>query len=379
MKKAITASAILFAALMAYATMTGELNTWLGYLAGDDASGERTTVQGAGAGGGASELYRTELIGAAAGVRGYWFYDTVGIGYRALRYSSYMTNVVAIGSHALEGVQGMGTMADVTWIGGHFVANPPNPDPTMGWSQVPGEFYITGDASKTNSLAPIWYDGSNLWLNAEQIVTPYGSISGSGEGIGPIEFGKWLLTRPDGSMVWLESSEENIWSWGGIVLSGDYMGASWTLTVSGQEYTSAGDLNATALTFGSSNTVYRLVRGNRLAMDTDLDSKIGTGGGSITGTLTIDVGMEGNGLIVISGEGVLQIGPGTENTVSMYYKKNMASEERFYNLPDKSGTFALTNDVPTLAGKTFDLSTDAGLKAAVSNIVTTLGGTVTNY
>ena len=184
MKKAITASAILFAALIAYATMTGDLNTWLGYMAGEDATGERTTVQGAGAGGGASYLYRTELIGAASGVYGYWFQDTVGIGYRALRHSSYMTNVIAIGSHALEGVQGMGTMADVTWIGGHFVANPPNPDPTMGLSQVPGEFYITGDASKTNSLAPIWYDGSNLWLNAEQIVTPSGSISGGANGFG---------------------------------------------------------------------------------------------------------------------------------------------------------------------------------------------------
>ena len=184
MKKTITASAILFAALIAYATMTGDLNTWLGYMAGEDATGERTTVQGAGAGGGASYLYRTELIGAASGVYGYWFQDTVGIGYRALRHSSYMTNVIAIGSHALEGVQGMGTMADVTWIGGHFVANPPNPDPTMGLSQVPGEFYITGDASKTNSLAPIWYDGSNLWLNAEQIVTPSGSISGGASGVG---------------------------------------------------------------------------------------------------------------------------------------------------------------------------------------------------
>ena len=378
MKKAITASAILFAALIAYATMTGDLNTWLGYMAGEDATGERTTVQGAGAGGGASYLYRTELIGAASGVYGYWFQDTVGIGYRALRHSSYMTNVIAIGSHALEGVQGMGTMADVTWIGGHFVANPPNPDPTMGLSQVPGEFYITGDASKTNSLAPIWYDGSNLWLNAEQIVTPSGSISGGGEGIGPIEISKWLLTRPDGSMAWLESSEANIWSWGGTVLSGDYMGASWTLTVSGQEYTSAGDLNATALTFGSGNTVYRLVRGNRLALDTDLDSKIGTGGGSITGTLTINAGMEGNGLIVTSGEGVLQIGPGALHTVSMYYKKNLAADERAYDFPDKSGTFALTNDVPTLAGKTFDLSTDAGLREAVSNIVITLGGTVVN-
>ena len=182
MKKAITASAILSAALIAYAAMTGEYNTWLGYLAGEDASGDRTTVQGAGAGGGAEEMHRTELIGAASGVYGYWFQDSVGIGYRALRHSSYMTNVIAIGSHALEGVQGMGTMANVTWIGGHFVANPPNPDPTMGWSQVPGEFYITGDASKTNSLAPIWFDGTRLHLRG---------VSGTGSDLSFTN--RWLL------------------------------------------------------------------------------------------------------------------------------------------------------------------------------------------
>jgi len=184
MKKTITASAILFAALIAYATMTGDLNTWLGYMAGEDASGNRTTVQGAGAGGGAGDLLRTELIGAGAGVYGYGIYDTVGIGYRALRHSTGMTNVVAIGAHALEGVGAMERMANATWINGHFVANPPNPDPMSSWSQTQGEFYITGDASKTNSLAPIWYDGSNLWLNAEQIVTPSGSISGGASGVG---------------------------------------------------------------------------------------------------------------------------------------------------------------------------------------------------
>ena len=162
MKKTIITSAIMFAALLAYATITGNYNTWFGYIAGEEASGDRATVFGAGAGAGAQDLYRTDLIGAAAGVDGARFYDTVGIGYRALRDSSDVTNTVAIGAYALSGVN-MGGITDATWINGHFVANPPKYDGSS-WQQTQGEFYITGDASKTNSLAPIWYDGTTLHL-----------------------------------------------------------------------------------------------------------------------------------------------------------------------------------------------------------------------
>ena len=161
MKKAIITSAILCAAILAYATITGNYNTWFGYIAGDGASGDRATVFGAGAGAGAQDLYRTDLIGAAAGVDGYRFFDTVGIGYRALRDSSDMSNTVAIGSHALEGVN-MGKVHDATWINGHFVVNPPKYNGSW-WQQTQGEFYITGDAALTNGLAPIWYDGTTLF------------------------------------------------------------------------------------------------------------------------------------------------------------------------------------------------------------------------
>lgn len=316
MKKAITASAILFAALIAYATMTGDLNTWLGYMAGEDATGERTTVQGAGAGGGASYLYRTELIGAASGVYGYWFQDSVGIGYRALRHSSYMTNVIAIGSHALEGVQGMGTMADVTWVGGHFVANPPNPDPTMVWSQVPGEFYITGDASKTNSLAPIWFDGSNLWLNAEKVRTRSGSISGGGYGAVIAGGGNWLLTKPDGSLTMLRQSADNKEGWSS---------ADGNVYLEDEGYLSPG--------LGNNVTMWGL---------------------SVSDGENYDVFMET---------------PADENATEITFTDQY------------SGSGVLTYTVfrnGGVAGKTFDLSTDAGLREAVSNIVITLGGTVVN-
>ena len=161
MKKTATIAALTLG-IAVLADIEGDYNTWLGYLAGESASGNRTTVQGAGAGGGAQDLYRTDLIGAASGVYGVRFYDTVGIGYRALRYSCDVSNTVAIGSHAFEGVS-MGGITDATWINGHFVVNPPKYNGSW-WQQTPGEFYITGDASKTNGLAPIWYDGTNLHL-----------------------------------------------------------------------------------------------------------------------------------------------------------------------------------------------------------------------
>ena len=210
MKKTIATTAIAFAALLAYATITGEYNTWLGYLAGDGASGNRVTVQGAGAGGGAQDLYRTDLIGAAAGVYSCRFYDTVGIGYRALRYTYDVSNTVAIGSHAFEGIS-MGGITDATWINGHFVANPPKYNGSW-WQQTPGEFYITGDATLTNNLAPIWYDGTNLHLRGyspgdyidtasnytEQVATEF--VDGTRTvGLAQSAFRSYHLVKGDGS------------------------------------------------------------------------------------------------------------------------------------------------------------------------------------
>lgn len=162
----------------AYAEIAGDYNTWLGYLAGDSATGNRVTVQGAGAGGGASDLLRTDLFGAAAGVYATYLIDSVGIGYRAFRQSSSMSNCVAIGSHALEGITMSGGINDATWINGHIVVNPPVyiPD-NASWDQARGTFYITPDATLTNSLAPIWYDGENLHLRG------FSPGSGGGGGI----------------------------------------------------------------------------------------------------------------------------------------------------------------------------------------------------
>ena len=164
MKKIATIAALALG-LATLAEIEGDYNTWLGYLSGESSSGNRATVQGAGAGGGATDLVRTDLIGAAAGVYAQNITDTVGIGYRALRYTQNVSNCVAIGSHALAGMSMNSGTYDATWINGHFVANPPVYDSANdGWGQARGTFYITADAAQTNALAPIFWDGENLHL-----------------------------------------------------------------------------------------------------------------------------------------------------------------------------------------------------------------------
>ena len=99
---AICLSSIIICGIFA-ADMTGVYNTWLGYIAGINADGNRTTVQGAGAGGEASGLVRTDLIGAAAGAYATNLTDCVGIGFRALQGAADMGDVVAIGTDVLRG------------------------------------------------------------------------------------------------------------------------------------------------------------------------------------------------------------------------------------------------------------------------------------
>jgi len=154
--------AVASAAFVALADVFGNYNTWLGYLAGDNANGNRVTYMGAGAGGESQDILRSCYMGAAAGAYSYNVKDSVALGYRALYQSSSVSNCVAIGQHALANLS-MGDVVDATWINGHFVANPPRWDGSSN-QQTFGEFYITGDKSLTNNLAPIWYDGTNLHL-----------------------------------------------------------------------------------------------------------------------------------------------------------------------------------------------------------------------
>ena len=139
---------VLAAAALAVAGMTGDFNTWFGHLAGENATGERTTVQGAGAGGEAKYIERTDFIGAAAGVYSRDIRESVGIGYRAMRGTANCSNVVAIGSHALESVSNIN---NATWINGHICVQG-------------GRFFISPDRSKTWENAPFYFDGSRFKL-----------------------------------------------------------------------------------------------------------------------------------------------------------------------------------------------------------------------
>lgn len=113
------------------ADMVGDYNTWLGYIAGINAEGDRTTLQGAGAGGEAQSIVRTTLVGAAAGTYTKGLTDCVGIGYRALRNAQDMEGVVAIGRDAFADKS---NLKDATWINGHVVIDE-------------GGFYIAPDRS----------------------------------------------------------------------------------------------------------------------------------------------------------------------------------------------------------------------------------------
>ena len=137
------------------ADMSGDFNTWLGYIAGINADGERSTVQGAGAGGEATGLIRTDLIGAAAGAYSSNLTDCVGIGYRALRGASDMSDVVAIGSGAFSNRTGL---TRATYINGQFVAYGQN-----------NTFAVKANRNTPDTNAPIYYADGVLNLNADEI------------------------------------------------------------------------------------------------------------------------------------------------------------------------------------------------------------------
>ena len=155
MKRIILFSSLFALFTLRAADMSGDFNTWLGYIAGINADGDRTTVQGAGAGGEATGLNRTDLIGAAAGAYSSNLTDCVGIGYRALRNASDMREVVAIGSGAFTNRTGL---TRATYINGQFVAYGQN-----------NTFAVKANRNTPDTNAPIYYADGVLNLNADEI------------------------------------------------------------------------------------------------------------------------------------------------------------------------------------------------------------------
>ena len=103
------------------ADMSGDFNTWLGYIAGINADGNRSTVMGAGAGGEAKNLVRTDFMGAAAGAYAANLTDCIGIGFRSLMNASNMSDVVAIGTDALKGAA---NVSGAVFIGSNVTYDP---------------------------------------------------------------------------------------------------------------------------------------------------------------------------------------------------------------------------------------------------------------
>ena len=174
LKFATACAVITFAAIAA--EMSGDFNAWLGYLSGINADGNRSTMQGAGAGGEASEIVRTDFIGAAAGAYATNLTDCVGVGYRALRNAQNMQNVVAIGAGALTNRSGM-TWA--TWLNGQFYA-----------SAQGNTFWLKPNPETPPTNAPIYYADGVLHLNATLRLNG-DAISGGGGGgeSGPVLLG----------------------------------------------------------------------------------------------------------------------------------------------------------------------------------------------
>lgn len=165
------------------AQMSGDYNSWLGYLAGMNADGNRSTMQGAGAGGESSSIVRTDFIGAAAGAFSTNLEDCVGIGYRALRNSSNMNNVVAIGTGALTNRSGL---VKATWINGQLFA-----------SAQGNTFWIKANPDTPNTNAPIYYADGILNLNAATIRFNGEATAGGGGGeSGPVVIGYDLYVDP---------------------------------------------------------------------------------------------------------------------------------------------------------------------------------------
>ena len=159
------------------ADMTGNFNTWLGYIAGINSDGERSTVQGAGAGGEATGLIRSDLIGAASGVYSSNLTDCVGIGYRALRGASDMSEVVAIGSGAFSNRTGL---TKATWLNGQFYA-----------SRQSDEFWLrTWDYREP----PIHYQTNRLRLAARNVDIS-GTVSVNGMDAGALLAGLQAATN----------------------------------------------------------------------------------------------------------------------------------------------------------------------------------------
>ena len=130
------------------ADIAGDYNTWMGYLAGLNATGERTTVFGSGAGGEAHAVDKSTYIGAAAGTFSQNANESVAVGYRAMRGATNCVRCVAIGNEAMQGANGADSCVLIgplsTPYGGMWY---------KGWTDINGLVRGTTEAGGMNMLS----------------------------------------------------------------------------------------------------------------------------------------------------------------------------------------------------------------------------------
>ena len=177
------------AALAAYTDDTtpisGRYNTALGYKAGRDSTGDRSTMTGAGAGAHAFGLESCDFYGAGAGYATTNLADCIGIGYRALRCATNLYGVVAIGESALAGAA---NLSNATLINGH-----------IGVFGDSDKFFVRTDSEVAPKDSPVYYADGILYLNVKGIVTsaetwtgydiyvaPYGDDNAEGTAAAPV-------------------------------------------------------------------------------------------------------------------------------------------------------------------------------------------------
>ena len=151
----LCAAAMLVGSASGAETISGAFNTSLGYLAGHGAQGNRMTVMGAGSGGESYSDDYVELFGGACGTFSSYLIDVTGIGYRSVRYSSNMSNVVAIGSFSLSDIS---QLHDATYLNGQFYA-----EKDYG-------LYLTNDKDLKRERAPIFFTNGVWTMNANLVI-----------------------------------------------------------------------------------------------------------------------------------------------------------------------------------------------------------------
>ena len=200
MKKTILIACLAAAlALFAAEKITGDYNSTLGYLAGQNATGDRVTAMGAGAAGASKDNSKSTFFGAAAGAYSSNVVNSVAIGYHALKGASNVTDSVIIGGN--PALPEDYTMNGVTYLNGHFYANQQENKFAIGLdSNMPTNFHSAAIYG-TSYMAPfgvfLAHPANIEWLSNEDKTFFGANASVSAES--GVAFGNYAYAGSEGA------------------------------------------------------------------------------------------------------------------------------------------------------------------------------------